>query len=814
MKLSLNWVNEFVDIQDYLSRPQELGDRLTRAGLEVEGIQNQRQQYERVVVGFIIEKGTHPSADRLSLCSVDIGSGAPLSIVCGAQNHKTGDKVIVAQVGAILPGDFRIQKSKIRGVDSSGMLCSLDELGLPGKSEGIVILPSEAPVGMALSDYMNLNDVLLELKVTPNRADCLSHYGLARELSLLLGRTLKPFSFGFSASKESVEKKLDVEIQESGHCLQYAARVMDQVQVGETPPWMKTRLEQAGFKSINSLVDVTNYVMLELGQPLHAFDYSQIKLNHIRVRCAKAKEKFESLDGTLIEMGGDELVISDQEKILALAGVVGGKTSGVQSGTKTIVLESASFAPQAIRKSARKNGIQTESSYRFSRGVDPSMVLKALDRASELIQKMNPSCLTHAKPIERGSQIPARVAVTLDLKFLSQKLGYEAEARVLENYLTNMGCSFKNIENIYHITPPPFRIDLEQDVDFVEEYARLHGYEQIPETLPSLKQSPTPNDKSYLVTRRASEVMKSLGLAQSFHMIFTSPEKELAFLGQTFEDAQPGSHSVYSQGSSVALLNPLSEDQSVLRRTLSCGLFETMKLHLSRGLERGGLFEIAKVFGHQNSAYREKLNLGFVVWGKDSSMWRAPKERAFYKAKSILEAFFQATSIKSFDFRPFKNQQCPSFLHPFQSAEIFFQGQAFGFLGHIHPLLADENKIREEVALVEIDFEKIISFHSKIERVSPLSKFQPVDRDLAFVISDDICIGDMIKEIKRIAGSKLRDVYVFDLFSGAPLEAGFRSVAFRMKLQDAEATLTDEVLTALQNQMIEKLQTKFNCRLR
>ena len=816
MKMSLNWVKEFIDIEDYLSRPQELSEMLTRAGLEVEGIVNQRQQYDRVVVGFIIEKGKHPSADRLSLCSVDVGAGAPLSIVCGAQNHKSGDKVIVAQVGAVLPGEFKIQKSKIRGVESMGMLCSSEELALPGKSEGIVILPENAPVGQALSEYLNLKDVLLELKVTPNRADCLSHYGLARELSLLLARPMKSTSLSFSASpSEKFRKDLDIEVQDLEHCLRYAGRVIDQVQVGETPSWMKTRLEQAGFKSINSLVDVTNYVMLELGQPLHAFDYSQIKMSKIFVRPAQAREKFETLDGTLLEMAGGELVVTDQEKILALAGVIGGKTSGVRDETKTLVLESASFAPQSVRKSARKHGIQTESSYRFARGVDPSMVIKALDRATELIQQMNPNCLVQAKVHQRGSEGAAPSPVMLNLEFLSQKLGYPAESGTLERYLGAMDCSFQKIENSYKIIPPRYRLDLEQDVDFVEEYARLSGYEKIPETLPHLKDEPRPHDKSYLVTRRSSDVLKSLGLAQCFHMVFTSLEKEKSFLPETSEDARRWSASVYGgSGSSVALLNPLSEDQSVLRRTLVSGLFETMKLHLSRGLERGALFEIAKVFSKRDSVFNEKLNLGMVVWGKEPSMWRVPQERAFYKTKSVLEAFFQSLSIKSFEIRPFKSQQSPSFLHPFQSAEIIFQGQLLGFLGHLHPLVADEHKVREEVCLLEIDFEKIISFHSKTEKTQSLSKFQAVDRDLAFVISEEVLVGDMIKEIKRLAGPLLRDVFVFDLFSGAPLEAGSRSVAFRMKLQDAQATLTDEVLMKLQNQMIEKLQTKFNCRLR
>lgn len=809
MKLSLNWVNEFIDIQDYMSRPQDLADMLTRAGLEVESLFDQSRQYDKVVVGYIIEKGKHPGADRLSLCSVDVGTGHPLSIVCGAQNHKTGDKVIVAQVGAVLPGDFKILKSKIRGVESMGMLCSSEELALPGKSDGIVILPEKAPVGQALSEYMNLKDILLELKVTPNRADCLSHYGLARELGVLLGRPLKPLPLAPSRTAQVPSQTVDIEIQDSAQCLRYAGRVIDKVSVGESPQWMKTRLENAGFKSINSLVDVTNYVMLELGQPLHAFDYSQIKLGKILVRGAKPKEKFETLDGTVIELQGEELVIADHEKALALAGVVGGNNSGVQATTQTVMLESASFAAQSVRRTSRKHGVQTESSYRFSRGVDPSMVIMALERASQLIQLMNPTCVIQEKPLEKGASQTVRPSVNVDLGFLSQKIGYTADAKTFEKYLTAMACTFEKTGSVYKITPPLYRMDLEQDVDFVEEYARLHGYEHIPETLPVMKESPTPHDKSYLVVRGSSAVLKSLGLAQCFHMIFTSRAREEAFL-----DSWEKAGGAAIPGAAVALLNPLSEDQAVLRRSLSFGLFETIHLHLSRGQSQGALFEIAKVFGKTEKGFVEKTNLAMALWGKDLSMWKNPQDRVFYKTKSILEAFFQGLSVKSFEIRAFKEDHCPNFLHPYQSAQIIFQGQAIGFLGHLHPSLSETHKIREEVCLLEMDFEKLISFQAKVEKVQALSKFPPVERDLAFLVSDEVAVGEMIKELKRIAGPLMKDIYVFDLFSGASLGPGQRSVAFRMKLQEAQSTLTDEVLMGLQNQMIEKITAKFGCRLR
>lgn len=815
MKLSLHWMNEFIDIQDYFTKIDELGAILTRAGLEVESVQDQRKQYNNVVVGYIIEKGKHPSADRLSFCSVDVGSGNPLSIVCGAQNHQTGDKVVVAQIGAVLPGDFKIQKSKIRGVESMGMLCSMKELGLPGEAEGIAILPKESQVGLAFSEYAKLTDLLLELKVTPNRADCLSHYGLARELSVLLGRPLKPMSFTPSRTAVLPKAAVDIVLQETENCPRYAGRVIEDIQVSESPAWMKTRLENAGFKSINSIVDVTNYVMLELGQPMHAFDLSQVRLGKILVRSAKAKEKFETLDGTNLELTGEELVISDHERVLAMAGVVGGKNSGVEKNTRNVFLESAFFAPQSVRRSSRKHGVQTESSYRFSRGVDPSMTLLALDRAAQLIQLMNPTCRIQEKPNETGQPLVARKAVKIDLEFLSQKLGYPAKADFFEASVKSMGCQVKKEGAQFHITPPFYRVDLEQPVDFVEEYARLFGYEHIPETLPILKEAPTSHDKSYVFSRKLAQKVKAMGLSQAFHMSFAHEAKENEFIGDW---SRLGNVLVGSIP--VKLKNPLSEDLAVMRRSLAFGLFENARMNLTRGNSWGGIFEIGKVFGEgkdlqgYGAHWGEKTNFGAVLWGQNTSFWTNKNERPLFSMKRVIEEVLIGIGIKSFEIKPSEAGKCPQYLHPFQSGQIVFQGQVIGHLGHLHPKITDENKIRTDICLIEMDLEKMISFQPKPEKTQPISKFQAVDRDLAFVVSKKVSVGEMMKELKKIAGPKLVDIHIFDLFEGASLGEGNQSVAFRMKLQDSLTTLTDEILMQMQNQMIEKLQTKFNCRLR
>ncbi|MCE3010898.1 MAG: phenylalanine--tRNA ligase subunit beta, partial [Proteobacteria bacterium] len=377
MKISLKWLNEFVDVQDYLKKPEALADLLTRAGLEVEEISNRAKDLDHVVSALILEKGKHPNADKLSLCQVTTGEGVVHQIVCGAQNHKQGDRVVLALPGAVLPGNFKIAQAQVRGVDSGGMLCSLKELGLAKESEGIVILPVDAPLGKPIAEVLGVDDVTFELKVTPNRADCLSHYGLAREVSCLLGRGLKPLIAKPALTAGQTSDQIQVDLRATDLCPRYTGRFISKVKVGPSPAWLKARLESVGLNSINNIVDVTNYVMMELGQPLHAFDVAQIQGKKIIVDRPVAGEKFMTLDGTELKLKGDELMIQDTEKSLCIGGVIGGKNSGVSEGTQTLFLEAAYFSPSSVRKSSRSHGLNTDSGYRFSRGVDPNNTLAA-----------------------------------------------------------------------------------------------------------------------------------------------------------------------------------------------------------------------------------------------------------------------------------------------------------------------------------------------------------------------------------------------------------------------------------------------------
>ncbi|HPI40342.1 MAG TPA: phenylalanine--tRNA ligase subunit beta, partial [Pseudobdellovibrionaceae bacterium] len=539
MKMSLKWINEFVDIHEFFSEPEKLGEVLTHAGLEVEEIVNRVKDYNQVVVGIVLEKEVHPNADKLSLCRVSVGPNEIHQIICGAQNHKKGDRVVVALPGAVLPGNFAIQKAKIRSIESHGMLCSEKELALAKESEGILILPPEAPIGESFAKYYGLDDVIFDLKVTPNRADGLSHLGLAREISCLLARSLKIPTSSLKLSAGKTSDKIQVRLNEPKSCLRYTGRYIKNITVQESPLWLKKRLESLGMNSINNIVDVTNYVLMEMGQPLHAFDADLISGHSLNIENVKKDETFITLDGSELHFSGTELGIRDQERTLVLAGVIGGKNSGVSIDTKNIFLECAYFSPDVIRKTSRSFGIETDSSYRFSRGVDPNLIPQVLDRATELILSITEGDAL-AEIIDLYPEPVVKKSIIISLNTISDRLGYPVDSNSFESFMKGLGCeviktkSFEYPETMsfeYQILPPSFRVDLEFEMDLVEEYARLKGYEHIPETLPSMKEAPKFQDKNFQLIQSFSENWVQWGYQEAINFVFLSEKKENEILG-------------------------------------------------------------------------------------------------------------------------------------------------------------------------------------------------------------------------------------------------------------------------------------------
>ncbi|MBX3033537.1 MAG: phenylalanine--tRNA ligase subunit beta [Bdellovibrionaceae bacterium] len=809
MKISLQWINDFVDVSDYLNKATELADKITAAGLEVEEIIDRRKDFDMVVTGLILEKAQHPNADRLSLCRVTTGEGVVHQIVCGAQNHKTGDRVVVALPGAVLPGNFAIKQSSIRGVESGGMLCSLKELGLATESDGIEILPENAPIGQGFAEYMGLNDVVFELKVTPNRADCLSHFGLAREIACLLGRELKNPAAEFLVAASSTKQSIALSVKEPELCPRYVGRFIGNVQVGPSPGWLKKRLETVGLNSINNVVDVTNYVMMELGQPLHAFDAGKIAGRQILVERARPQEKFVTLDGTEVTLSGEELVIRDGERAVALAGVVGGKNSGVSEETREIFLESANFQPMSVRKTSRRLGIETDSAYRFSRGVDPDGALRAADRATELLLKVAGGEAfgdihdTNPQPVRKQF-------IEIRLNDISERLGYAAEESRFLDYMKRLTCQVETLtEGAYRVLPPSFRFDLEMDVDLVEEYARLTGYEHIPEALPVFAQAPAAHDEKYRLLQKWHRLFRGRGFLQAVNPGFTASAREKAFLGG--QRGLPAAGLALSE-EPIRLKNPLSDDLDVMRSSLSESLYRNLLTNVKYGNEEGALYEIGSTFSRaEGGAYVEKTRLGLMAWGRPRGLWtKTLQHPVVFDLKAVVENLLESLRISSYTWvTPPDRGEVPGFCHRGQYAQLLVEGKKVGFIGTLHPVLLEEEKIRVPAAVAEFDVEALLKGQPRPYRADSLSKFPAVERDFAFVMPKNVKIGEVLKDIRKAAGGLLVEAEVFDVYEGDKVEAGKKSVAVRLVYQDKNATLQEAQIQELQSKILESVSKTF-----
>ncbi|MBT4760992.1 MAG: phenylalanine--tRNA ligase subunit beta [Bdellovibrionaceae bacterium] len=811
MKVSLKWINDYVDVKEFFANPDLLSEKLTSAGLEVEGLENDLEKFKNVVVGHIVEKGKHPDADKLSLCQVDVG-GATQQIICGAQNHKQGDKVVVALPGAVLPGDFKIKKSKIRGVESLGMLCSEKEMGLAEDSPGIMILEASAPIGQSFAEYFGLDDVVFELSVTPNRADCLSHIGLAREIACLLGRKCNiPTPKFKSFSKLKTKDKLKLSLKESDLCPRYAGRFIAGVKIQESPAWLKQKLEAVDINSINNVVDITNFVMLELGQPLHAFDFKTIEGSEISIIKSQAGSTFKTLDGTELKLTNDELMISDGKKPVALAGVVGGENSGVSDSTTSLFVEAAYFTRETVRKTARKFGIETDSAYRFSRGVDPEGVILALNRACELIQDITGGKVAedfydeYPKPVKR-------TPIVITKKFIEEKMGYDVDAKEFVNWMTALGCKVSGDEKKWQVLAPAFRWDLFDDVDLVEEFARLHGYDKIAETMPVLESTPQEHNLQYTMERKLEDIMVEEGYMQAMNYHFVSSQFQDEFLGNTAGYASLG---LNITDADARVKNPLNEDLDVMRKSCLPGLFKNLVHNYRHGLSVGRFYELGGVFRKKENDYLQSHVLSMISWGQMESLWTKNKnEYVVYDIKAAIENLMTKLAIKGWMWKTIKEDNIPSFFHPGQVSALFVEGKIIGVMGSLHPKIKDEYKIRHDVALAEFNFELLNRRQPRIKKYEAISKFPSVERDLAFLVSKDNSVQDISKEIQKVAGSLLKEVYVFDRYQSDKLPEGYESIAFRMILQHMDKTLEDTELKDLQDKILKSLEKKFKIQIR
>ncbi|MBI3902751.1 MAG: phenylalanine--tRNA ligase subunit beta [Nitrosomonadales bacterium] len=761
MKFSESWLRTLANPS---LNSEELSHLLTMAGLEVEAMEPVAPAFDKVVVAQVLSKEKHPDADRLNLLKVDVGQAEPLDIVCGAGNVSVGMKAPCALVGAKLPG-IEIKQAKVRGVASFGMMCSDKELGLAEESSGLLELSADAVVGQSIREHLDLDDHLLTLKLTPNRSDCLSLHGIAREVSALTGAVLSPLPQ--PAFAQTGDRRFEIKVSAATACPRYTGRVIAGVNAGAaTPAWMVRRLERCGLRSISALVDVTNYVLLELGQPLHAFDLNKLR-GGIEVRFARAGEKIKLLNEQTVELQADMLVIADAQGPVALAGVMGGADSAVDDATTDIFLESAFFAPGVIVGKSRRLGFGSDSSYRFERGVDFAATQLALDRATQLILDI---CGGQAGAVsEVCNVLPERNAVKLRVSRVQRVLGVALDAEEIAQILVRLGMVFQQQGDEFSVTPPSYRFDIAIEEDLIEEVARVHGYEKI---LPVPPQA-TMNMLAQTETQRPlAELRQALVLRdyqETINYAFVEAEWERDLCGNS---------------APIALKNPIASQMSVMRSSLLGGLLAALRANLARKQPRVRLFEIGGCFTLEAGSYVQHERVAGLCYGPASAeQWAMPARNVdFYDVKADVEALFTPAR--------------PNFLaashpasHPGRSAQIMLNEKAVGWIGELHPQWQQQYDLPQPAVWFEVDLAAVIQ--AAVSRAVEVSKFPPVRRDLAVVVDEGVEVQSLLDAMQAENAGYVVELALFDLYRGKGVESGKKSLAFRVLLQDTQKTLTD-----------------------
>ena len=801
MKVSLNWLKDYVEIRMGL---KELTELLTMGGLEVEQVVQMGEGFEKVVVAEINSIRKHPNADRLTWVEAKTDH-EKFSIVCGATNIREGQKVPLALIGARLPNGMEIKKSKIRGVPSEGMLCSEIELGLGEDASGIMILPKDLSLGANLGKALGLMDTIIDISITPNRPDCLCVIGVAREIAALTHQKVRyPFS-SLSGKGEEIHQKTSVTILDPDLCPRYVARMIEGVKIGPSPHWMRNRLEKVGIRSINNVVDMTNFVMMEWGQPLHAFDFELLEEGRIVVRRAQVGEEFVTLDGVKRTLDGEMLMICDGVKPVAIAGVMGGLNSEIKEDTKTVLLESAYFDPMSNRRTSKQVGLETEAAYRFGRGVDYGRCLSVANRAAQLIQELAGGRVVEGAVDAYPKPLKPR-PIRLRLQRVHQVLGTEITAKQVKTCLEDLELDVQGGDGDFLVvTPPSFRGDLEREIDLIEEVARLDGYERIPITLPKGPPSPEVKNRELLLEREAIGILLHHGYHEVITYSFSSPASG-DLIGLMPDDMRRRY---------VKILNPLAEDFSVLRTTLISGLMETARYNLSRKNSNLKLFELKKVFIPQEGERlpREiKYLAGLAIGFDQDPHWAfSPRQVDFFDVKGCVEDLLEALQIKGIKFS--RAGDIP-YLHPGKASKVFLGEEVLGALGEVHPQVLSHYEIHGKAYLFEIDFEQVVRWAREERRFQPLAKFPAVYRDLSMVVDDTLEAEKLVETIWTFQQPFIDEVNLFDIYRGAPIPEGKKGVSCRIRYQAHDRTLTDEEVNQYHEKVISRLREVFRVELR
>ncbi|MCF7530440.1 phenylalanine--tRNA ligase subunit beta [Neisseria lisongii] len=780
MQFSYSWLKTQADPK--LSA-DELAHLLTMAGLEVEETETAAPAFSGVVVAEVKSVEKHPDADRLNVTQVDVGQGELVQIVCGAPNVKPGIKVPCSLPGAVLPGNFKIKPTKMRGVVSNGMLCSTDELGLPDDGvDGLHILPDDAPVGADIREYLDLDDTLFTLKITPNRTDCLSVKGIAREVSAL---TQCAVAFPeIQTASVSSSRKQPVRIDAPQDCGRFISRVIENVNAkAATPAWLKQRLERSGIRSISALVDIGNYVMLELGQPMHVFDADKIHGSLI-VRRAAEGETLACLNEKTVTLSANTLVVADEQGALSMAGLMGGEASAVSDDTVNIVLESAYFAPEIIAGKSRQYGFGSDSSFRFERGVDWALQADAIERATELVLQICGGAA--GESVEAVGELPTANQVELRLSRLEKMLGVAVAPQQVETILQHLGLNPVATEAGFTVTQPSFRFDIEIEADLVEEVGRVYGYENIPDDYTSgrLKMLALPE------TRRSRFAVYNEMAARGYQEAVS-----YAFVDEAWE------RDFAANDNPIRLQNPLAAQYAVMRSTLIGGLVEILQNNLNRKQNRVRVFEIARVFSKdEQGGFVQNERIGGLWYGSAEPEQWGSKTRAadFYDIKADVENLLKNKQVA------FVKAEHPA-LHPGRTANIVSDGKVIGFVGELHPKWLQKYDLPQAPLVFEIDMDAVLEREKT--RYRPVSKFQAVRRDLAFVMPEDMSHDDLLAALNGAANKLVQEITVFDVYRGAGVAEGMKSVAVKVILQDMETTLTDETVEPLVAKLIAAAQS-------
>lgn len=803
MFVSYKWLSQYVDIAD--QSPEELAEKITRAGIEVEGVDMPASDMKGIVVGYVQSREQHPNADKLSKCMVDVGEDEPVQIICGAKNVDAGQYVAVARTGAVLPGNFKIKRAKLRGEESNGMICSLSELGIESRlnpkeyAEGIFNFPNDVTPGEDALAALNRDDAILELSLTPNRSDALSMIGVAYEVAAILGRSVTIPQPSPAESNEQADEAVQIRIDAPEDNPVYIGRVVKNVQVGPSPLWMQTLLMNAGVRPHNNVVDITNYVLMEYGQPLHAFDLDRVGTGEIVVRRAEEGETFVTLDDAERTLSADQLVITNGKEPIALAGVMGGANSEVHAGTVNVLIESAYFDGQIVRAASKAHGLRSEASARFEKGVDPARVQAACDRAAQLMAELAGGTVL-AGSVVAGEYAPEPKKVSITLDRLNTRLGTDLQMGGVEDIFSRLQFQTETNGDEITVTVPTRRGDITIPEDLTEEVARLYGYDHIPLTLPEGESLPGGLSPYQLGRRTARRYLEGAGFYQAVTYSLTSEKRATQF---ALEVRKP-----------VALAMPMSEERAFLRESLLPHLIEVASYNSARQMGSAALYETGAVYLYEgeNVQPKEEERIAGIVTGLwQEHVWQGEKKPAdFFAVKGVIEglaARFGLTDRLSFE------QAGPEGFHPGRTASVLLDHQPIGVVGQLHPALAKEVDLKEAY-MFELKLDVLLQAAREELSYTAIPRFPSISRDIALVVDRAVKAAELEGIIKEAGGSLLTNVHVFDVYEGERMEEGKKSVAFALTYVNPDKTLTDEEVTAVHEKVLTALKEKANADLR